>query len=797
MSKRYQLLAKRAVATLTMQEPDIGIRPPGSSSLLIAYILQKLTAFSEMSAADQVKIRFLFDLYLVGDICSKQLRAITERFGRDICSAAEILSTLREYPDVICSQIDMSVANSWWGVLETIVLLGAFEFGGFLREFLESLSPGRMPRAWALRMQRVKEDLRSRNMFTDDVSADQVITRQDLEEPNLVREDSIVLSNARDVARSRRQRLVQRMNNTLRDKRTIARLKGKLALSQRTVKRLEKMLFELEQQRQEEVSDAIETDASHTPDLFFQESDQLRQVEPNARRYSSLMLKIGHLLQLTSPKTYAILRQFIPLPCVSTLREHFSFEFGSLKDLLLNVERVPERIHQILSCSAQSPTIATIGVDAFAFRTFSTQGTMVPGQTQALSNGFLFVSIPLDASCPVKVIHLEPREKGCFDGKIRCLLDGIVDIYREQKGHVWFVATDGDRFLNADHDSFFEEHVLPHEVDFNFLLDHLYDYVLEGHSIPVSDPLHFGKNMRGKLLDHNIVATLASQKCAVNADTLQRILNLGDTLTDKSSLGRMRDYYVTRLFTLANVLVLLKKKDYHSALVILPYACVFTVLYSVNLSIDARISLTRLAYLTFQKLYREAQVLVSSKCGVTYRKARSGSAITMAEPCFFRRMMNTCLAFGLALVRGPRLLRMDAIGTHLVENMIGIARSISNDTSFERIATAFVNSDARHEIAKDIGITIHVARRINDGGAKVETLSEDGLPPLAWDPTDIVTMIMERDAEFGGKESAEFDAFLADLDSFTTKIVIHKLHHPSAVANALIVERNHKFQSSR
>lgn len=98
-------------------------------------------------------------------------------------------------------------------------------------------------------------------------------------------------------------------------------------------------------------------------------------------------------------------------------------------------------------------------------------------------------------------------------------------------------------------------------------------------------------------------------------------------------------------------------------------------------------------------------------------------------------------------------------------------------------------------MAKDIGVTIHVARRINDGGAKVETLSEDGLPPLAWDPTDIITMIMERDAEFGG-ETEEFEALLADLGVFIRKLVIHKLHHPSAVANALIVERNHKFQAS-
>ena len=293
-----------------------------------------------MPADDQVKIRFLFDLYLMDNISSDQLRAITVRFGREMRSAADILTTLREYPDAICSQVQMSAANSWWGALETTVLLGAYEFGGFLRRFLELVCPSRTTRAWALRIQRVKEGLRSRNMFTDDVRADQDLGRQELGLPT---ED--LTTNAGDVLRLRRQRLVERMSNTVRDKRTIARLKAKLAVSQRTIRRLEKMLFELEQQRQEEVSEVVETAKSHAQNLFFEESHQLRQVEPNARRYSPLMLKIGRLLQLTSPKTYAIIRQFIPLPCVSTLSDHFSLEFGSLKNMLVNVERVPERIH--------------------------------------------------------------------------------------------------------------------------------------------------------------------------------------------------------------------------------------------------------------------------------------------------------------------------------------------------------------------------------------------------------------------------------------------------------------------
>ena len=65
-----------------------------------------------MPADDQVKIRFLFDLYLMDNISSDQLRAITVRFGREMRSAADILTTLREYPDAICSQVQMSAAKT-------------------------------------------------------------------------------------------------------------------------------------------------------------------------------------------------------------------------------------------------------------------------------------------------------------------------------------------------------------------------------------------------------------------------------------------------------------------------------------------------------------------------------------------------------------------------------------------------------------------------------------------------------------------------------------------------------------
>ena len=54
-------------------------------------------------------------------------------------------------------------------------------------------------------------------------------------------------------------------------------------------------------------------------------------------------------------------------------------------------------------------------------------------------------------------------------------------------------------------------------------------------------------------------------------------------------------------------------------------------------------------------------------------------------------------------------------------------------------------------------------------------------------------MIIERHLGFGNCENKEFDVFLVEFQLFTAQLEVHQLHHPSAVANALIVDRNFKF----
>ena len=207
--------------------------------------------------------------------------------------------------------------------------------------------------------------------------------------------------------------------------------------------------------------------------------------------------------------------------------------------------------------------------------------------------------------------------------------------------------------------------------------------------------------------------------------------------------------------------------------------------------------LVKLAYLCFDRLLDESESLVAHNSNIRHRFCSGIEAVTLAEPNFCKRMLHSCLAFGICLRFGPRTLRLDAIGTHIVENSIGIARSVANSTKYTNILSAFAHAELRKEIARTYNIKLRVPRRVNDAGAKVDTLSEDGIEqPETWDAFDIVSNFVEAcNKDLMEPARADLQEFLVQLKDFTNSLKIAELSDTSEVANALIVQRNYNFKS--
>ena len=126
---------------------------------------------------------------------------------------------------------------------------------------------------------------------------------------------------------------------------------------------------------------------------------------------------------------------------------------------------------------------------------------------------------------------------------------------------------------------------------------------------------------------------------------------------------------------------------------------------------------------------------------------KSSEKVTFHEEQYLIRMQNTLIATAIALLFSSQFVRVDGVGTHLVENSIGIARQSANDPRWQRIITAFSHANIRKKIAKKYNIKLHVQGRINDGGAKVdekseaEKVSEDLISkPSDWSITRIIEL---------------------------------------------------------
>ena len=81
---------------------------------------------------------------------------------------------------------------------------------------------------------------------------------------------------------------------------------------------------------------------------------------------------------------------------------------------------------------------------------------------------------------------------------------------------------------------------------------------------------------------------------------------------------------------------------------------------------------------------------------------------------------------------------------------------------------------------------------------KVNTLSDGGIEiPQSWVAGEIIDMMIDRCKQSGSLQNTKFDIFVEEFEVFTRELELHRLPHPSAVANALIVERNFKFNKKK
>ena len=570
-------------------------------------------------------------------------------------------------------------------------------------------------------------------------------------------------------------------------------------------------------------------------DMFVEECRKNSQKDRPS--YNSVMYDISMLMYLSSAKSYRIIRQVLTLPSISSLYRIYSQSLKDHRSHLTDLDMIAQSLSEVKSemglLKAIFPGIHdfqfTLSIDAFSFQSFvdpcrnrahvvaadddsdddsllgdsddPSEIVSVPQSQVQLRYGFVMMLIPHDYRIRPKILHLATSPSGAYSHEIGCVAHRIRQTCNAQGLRVWMKATDGDPGVSAEHEDLYQQHLAGKDSHFTKLVTEIHTWLRENSDayIPIGDPLHVLKNVRAKLLTHPI--QLYVDALPSDIDGIRSVLNIGAALNDDSQIGKMRDCYVTQLFTFENVAKLLESGQYMHGFLLLPFACWTTILFCTKITLNLRMFLVELAYQIIRHWTEQFPSL--NAAGVACRTSASHPIITFNDNHHAKRILNTLAAFGVCLSWGSGNLRLDSMGTHPVENSIGVARAGSfSDPRYERILTAYVHAETRKDIARNLGLRLHVPWRINDGGCKIDpevelhdTGGELAAKPEQWRVDDIIMLIQGAcSKETGSGMENEVSEFAHELRELSPLLDVRH-YKVGSTANSCIMARLISFGS--
>ena len=452
-----------------------------------------------------------------------------------------------------------------------------------------------------------------------------------------------------------------------------------------------------------------------------------------------------------------------------------------------------------------------MAIDAFAFKSFASVA-MTPNKYPQpnnekneiiYNNGFIVLMIPLNFHFPIKILHIEKSTTGNYNAIIEKIVSDIKKVLINNDIKVWFQATDGDRYLSIYHENFYNNYVKGKSSNFFKLIFDIYNKISKDPKllIPVGDLLHLWKSVRSRYLK-NFISLFANSLSATDCEVAKLILDIEKALDDVSSAGKMRDIYVMKLFTFENVCKLLKSGLFVDSCLLFPFACWIVADFSITIDLQFRLFLIELSF-QFISTFRE-NICGLKQNGILQKANETSNTVTIHEEQYTLRMMNSLIATAIALLFSTDYVRIDGVGTHLVENNIGLARQTSSDPRWERIITTFAHTEIRKNIARNYGFKLHNQGRINDGGCKVDERMESQSPPGeliskpdSWTIVRIIQLFSGLcNSDVSNAFTQECNDFVDELEQMGSLIKLKKTNI-NETANSGIIARLISFKSEK
>jgi hypothetical protein len=465
--------------------------------------------------------------------------------------------------------------------------------------------------------------------------------------------------------------------------------------------------------------------AARTYEEYSHELLELLQIpwgRRNRRRFTNypLSVKLAFLLACHSRPGLDIVRQFIPLPSYETVQKYYEIELRTtergLSDLALLGEQIRLSTH---TTSLPRGSFVSIAVDAMAM---NPDRSYLPANH--CDNEFVIYVQPLDRRYSCWPLHVMPHPNGRATSDVFDAVKQAREALSVEGLIVKFECSDGDAGHNQSHRDFFREWY-PHFIEKG--LEGALDYAGGRDNIPVGDFLHLVKTFLNKVKNHMVVMSPDCLQTAVDVKDLESLLHLGRALSDRSSVGRMRDSYALQLFSIPNCLRCLSAGQMNEFMFLLPWALQEEVIRAPELSRKERLMKAVLS-LKLLLHYFDLSSLPRAK-GVTQRFSKAETeAVTFAEDSVWPRILNSALALVLFVLQADEHWSFSRMGTHCLENFFGLVRrsSLGDDrsvTAMRVIVRASLVARTIHELK----IVVKHRGRDNVGGVVI-----NGDLPL-WD----------------------------------------------------------------
>ena len=442
-------------------------------------------------------------------------------------------------------------------------------------------------------------------------------------------------------------------------------------------------------------------------DIVLDNIEENRGKCSNLYRYTDEVYEFSKLLSNINAKCYEMLREVIILPSINQIDRHFNNFENNLKENIQNIDKVANVVNEYKSIYNIQDTIdCIISIDAASLDRPNYKGHAYI---------FAFYVQPLLPAYKCFPVYLHSNKNGNVNEEIKNNILKVVAILNGLRINVRAVATDGDPGYNRFAEETFEHFITIFEREG---YDAAVEFISQSDIIFwISDFLHLIKIARKRIIKGPMTIRTTLTDFFTN-ESLEEILNLGIPLTDKSSIGYMKDFYPLKLFSLENCLKL-KYEDLNDEFnYFFPFSIWIESIMSENLTKNTRLYFLKIAFHIFYSYYCQ---LKNSKFedGITLNKTQNTLVRWFNKENFIIRSMNTIILTYSLLMNYDEIC-LNRIGSHPIENFFGHIRIMSkNFDSFENFILSTIRSQENMMICNKYNINNSIKKRINIAGVKM------------------------------------------------------------------------------